>query len=213
MNLEARIDAFTRLGKLFNKNFCRKHEQMIGQAVIKNPWFTAGNIVDMLHFWGEHLTYEMLSSWIKPYKLPSSNEIKNVLVIMAGNIPLVGFHDFLSVLISGNKVFIKMSIKDNVILPIIVDELISIDPKFRDRISFVDKIVESDQFTGVIATGNDNSSHYFEYYFRSSSNIIRKNRRSVAILDGSEGESESGWTFQTQFDFEYKPVAEFKASF
>ena len=104
---------------------------------------------------------------------------------MAGNIPLVGFHDFISVLILGHKVVVKMSSSDNVLLKVIIEKLITIAPEFRDNISFIDD-VKNRKFDGVIATGSDNSAQYFAYYFKGAKKIIRKNRRSVAVLDGSE---------------------------
>ena len=189
MNLQARIQAFTQLGKSLNIDFYKQHEETIKHASIKNTWFTTENIKTALQVWSEQITHEMLTTWLNPYKLNDSKDIRNILVIMAGNIPLVGFHDFLTVLISGNKIVIKMSTNDNIILPIIIDELISIEPGFKERISFIEE-VKNKQFDGVIATGNDNSAKYFEHYFKGAKKIIRKNRRSVAILDGSESKAE-----------------------
>ena len=105
------------------------------------------------------------------------------------NIPLVGFHDFLTVLISGHKVVIKMSSTDNVLLRLLIDKLISIAPEFKELISFIEE-VKNRKFDAVIATGSDNSAKYFEYYFKGAKKIIRKNRRSVAVLDGSESAME-----------------------
>ena len=108
---------------------------------------------------------------------------------MAGNIPLVGFHDFLTVLISGHKVVIKMSSIDNVLLKVLIEKLLSIAPEFNDSIAFIND-VKNRNFDAVIATGSDNSAQYFEYYFKGAKKIIRKNRRSVAVLDGSESDME-----------------------
>ena len=101
---------------------------------------------------------------------------------MAGNIPLVGFHDFLSVLISGNKVLAKLSSNDKVFLPLIAKYLERVEFKFKGRISFTDEKLEN--FDSVIATGSDNTARYFDYYFGKHPNIIRKNRNSVAVLTG-----------------------------
>jgi hypothetical protein len=103
---------------------------------------------------------------------------------MAGNIPLVGFHDFLSVLISGNKALVKLSSNDTILLPYLTKVLFSIEPEFEDLIEFTDeKFID---FDGVIATGSNNTARYFEYYFGKYPNIIRKNRNSVAVLTGNE---------------------------
>src|SRR5690606_22240689 len=108
---------------------------------------------------------------------------KTVGVVMAGNIPLAGFHDFLSVLISGHNLMMKCSSKDTVLPTFLADKLIEIEPRFRSRISIPPQLKH---FDAVIATGSDNSSRYFEYYFGIYPHIIRKNRTSCAVLDGSE---------------------------
>ena len=102
---------------------------------------------------------------------------------------LVGFHDFLSVLLSGHKVVVKMSSTDNVLLKVMIEKLLSIAPEFKQSISFIDDVKNKD-FDGVIATGSDNSAQFFEYYFKGAQKIIRKNRRSVAVLDGTETDIE-----------------------
>ena len=113
---------------------------------------------------------------------------KRVAIIMAGNIPLVGFHDLLSVLISGHAALVKMSSDDNQLLPVVVKTLKKIEPNFADKIHFFKDKIE--KFDAVIATGSDNSARYFENYFGKYPNIIRKSRSSVAILDGTESEKE-----------------------
>jgi hypothetical protein len=158
-------------------------------AEVLNPWFTKENIDKALNAWHEQLKVDMFSAWLSPYKLKEVASPKKVLIIMAGNIPLVGFHDFLTVLISGHKVVIKMSSTDNVLLRLLIDKLISIAPEFKERISFIEE-VKNRKFDAVIATGSDNSAQYFEYYFKGAKKIIRKNRRSVAVLDGSESAME-----------------------
>ena len=108
---------------------------------------------------------------------------------MAGNIPLVGFHDLLSVLITGHRAVIKLSSNDKVLMRVIIERLLKIDPYFKSQIEFVENIKEK-RFDAVITTGNDNSSKYFEYYFKDVKKIIRKNRRSIAVLTGEETNSE-----------------------
>ena len=114
---------------------------------------------------------------------------KKVLLVMAGNIPLVGFHDFMSVIISGNKAVVKLSSNDKVLFPFIWDVVCNISPDMSDKLEYIDDIKDR-KFDAVIATGSDNSAKYFEYYFRNIPRIIRKNRRSVAVLNGKESKGQ-----------------------
>jgi hypothetical protein len=189
MNLQARIQAFTKLGEYLKNDFTSEKEEQIYSAKVKNAWFTKESIKDAINAWAEQLNDETLTAWINPYKLKEVESPKRVLIIMAGNIPLVGFHDFLAVLISGHKVVIKLSSNDNVLIPLIIEKLIEIAPDFSSRIEFIEDIKDK-KFEAVIATGSDSSSKYFEYYFKDAKRIIRKNRRSVAILDGTETKKE-----------------------
>ena len=185
MNLQARIQAFTHLGEYLKTEIHQEAAEQLYSAQVHNPWFTKENIDKALNAWHEQLKVDMLTAWLSPYKLKEVANPKKVLIIMAGNIPLVGFHDFLTVLISGHNVVIKMSSTDNVLLRVLIDKLISISPEFKERISFIEE-VKNRKFDAVIATGSDNSAQYFEYYFKGAKKIIRKNRRSVAVLDGTE---------------------------
>lgn len=189
MNLQARIQAFTKLGEYLKTDIYQEDEEQLHLAKALNPWFTKENIEKALGAWHEQLKVDMLTAWLNPYKLQEVSIPKKVLIIMAGNIPLVGFHDFLTVLISGHKVVVKMSSTDNVLVKILIEKLISIAPEFKESINFIDD-VKNRNFDGVIATGSDNSAQYFEYYFKRAKKIIRKNRRSVAVLDGSESAME-----------------------
>ena len=185
MNLQSRIQAFSDLGGYLKTDIYQEAEEQLHLAKVLNPWFSKENIDKALNAWHEQLKVDMLTSWLNPYKLEEVSIPKKVLIIMAGNIPLVGFHDFLTVLISGHKVVVKMSSTDNVLLKVLIEKLISINPEFKDSIAFIDD-VKNRKFDAVIATGSDNSAQYFEYYFKGAKKIIRKNRRSVAVLDGSE---------------------------
>ncbi|MFQ3174573.1 MAG: hypothetical protein ACI8W0_001695, partial [Flavobacterium sp.] len=111
-------------------------------------------------------------------------EPKKIALILAGNIPLVGFHDFLSVLITGNSVIVKTSSNDQHLLPFIAKYIIAVEPKFAEKITFVEGKLEG--FDAVIATGSNNTARYFEYYFKNTPSIIRKSRNSVAVLNGTE---------------------------
>ena len=187
MNLSARIKAFVKLGEYLKVEIYKEYGDQIKHAEILNSWFTRKNIEHALNVYSAQLQEDMLFSWLSPYKIQEAKNSQTVLVIMAGNIPLVGFSDFLAVLILGHKVIVKMSSNDNVLLKLLVNKLILIDPYFKDKIKFIDD-VKNRKFDAVIATGSNNSSEYFEYYFKGVKQIIRKNRRSVAILDGSESD-------------------------
>jgi Acyl-CoA reductase (LuxC) len=126
-----------------------------------------------------------LSEWAARYDLVT--QPKKIAVVMAGNIPMVGFHDFLSVLICGHSIQIKTSSKDTVLMKFIAGRLMGIEPRFRESITFAEQLKE---FDAIIATGSDNASRYFEYYFGKYPCIIRKNRTSVAILHGNETDDE-----------------------
>ncbi|NND15770.1 MAG: acyl-CoA reductase, partial [Eudoraea sp.] len=127
------IDAFTALGE-----FLRTHkkgkgdqthnslEEVIQKASLKNPWFTSENCEQALQWWSECLIPERISSWLSTYKIPAKQS-KTVALVMAGNIPLVGFHDLLCVLLSGHKALIKLSSKDYVLLPFLLNYLIEQD--------------------------------------------------------------------------------------
>ncbi len=192
------IAAFVKLGKYLT-DFCDKCysndpdvdqdlKQVIARAGHHNGWFTEDNILFSLKQWGDLLTEENIKVWLDNYSFNKDSVPKTVGIIMAGNIPLVGFHDFLSVLLSGNKVLAKLSSNDKVLLPYLSNYLIEQEPSLADKIEFVDEKLEN--FDAVIATGTNNTSRYFEYYFGKKPNIIRKNRNSVAVLTGKESEEE-----------------------
>jgi hypothetical protein len=195
--------AFAKLGT-FLREFCEysngrtetlektnpwfsKLEEGIVSAGRENGWYTKENILFALQVWGNLLTETSLTHWLSSYDL-RKNSKKTVALIMAGNIPLVGFHDFLSVLLTGNKALIKLSDSDRVLLPIICDFLIESASFMGEDIEFVDGKLKD--FDAVIATGSNNTARYFEYYFGSKPHIIRKNRNSVAVLTGDESEAQ-----------------------
>ena len=150
-----------------------------------NGWFTEDSIRESLFNLGKLLREEEIESWMNNYEFNGRD--KKVGLIMAGNIPLVGFHDFLSVLLSGNKPYVKLSSDDKRLLPILIDILVELQPDLADRINVVERVSDID---AVIATGSNNSARYFEKYFGHLPNIIRKNRTSVALLTGEESETE-----------------------
>ena len=189
MNLKERIFLFSSLGNLIADKENPKILRSFNRIKTSNPWFSDENISLSLSSVSKMLNEEALIDWTSKYDFKLTINEKKVFIIMAGNLPLVGFHDFLSVLISGNVAVVKLSSKDNILPRILIDLMISIDSRISEFINIVDNIIDLN-VDAVIATGSDNSSKYFDYYFKGFKSIIRKNRRSVAILDGSEAESQ-----------------------
>lgn len=194
MNIKTRIDCFTELGiKLEDFLTGRAETKVLSEAVNKsfyeNQWFAKTNIMLALRAIAELLKYEKLKQWTANYPLPEqNNQPANIGVIMAGNIPAVGFHDFLTVLISGNKLKVKLSSDDKYIIPALSVMLSEINKEFEFLINFTsDKLSD---FDAVIATGSNNSARYFESYFGKYPHIIRKNRNSLAVLAGVENKDE-----------------------
>jgi hypothetical protein len=196
MNLTERIESFSILGNILRNAvegkpapYTSDLKHLINNQHIKNPWFTPGNVTMAVSAIANQLTAENLKKWTDAY--PALNidyPPLKVAVVMAGNIPLVGFHDFLSVLITGNNIAAKTSSKDADLIRFIGDILFDINPVFRKRIEFSDGAVSG--FDTVIATGSDNTSRYFGQYFGKYPHIIRRNRNSIAILDGSESDQQ-----------------------
>ena len=199
MNLEKRVNAFAELGKFLNQFSQEKIEKQdnikhndlffdgfkhqLKLAQEHNGWFTNENVLFAIEGWSNQLNYNNINKWLKKYNFNTIGS-KKVAIIMAGNIPLVGFHDFLSVLISGHQVLVKQSSKDKHLLPFLAKYLEHIEPWFKNKITFTEEKLEG--FDAVIATGSDNTARYFEYYFKDKPSIIRKNRNSVAVLSGNE---------------------------
>ena len=187
------IKAFADLGA-YLRNYCEndnpqsvgfsKLNEAIEKAGQHNGWFTKDNVLFALREWANVLTKENLLQWLSNYDLEKNNDPKTIGIVMAGNIPLVGFHDFLCVLLSGNKVLAKLSSNDKILLPFLSNYLIELEPSLGDKITFTEGKFED--FDAIIATGSNNTSRYFEYYFAKGPHIIRKNRSSVAILQGTE---------------------------
>ena len=192
MKLEERISAFAALGKklreLINSGDFKLSETVNCQH-LKNAWFTPENARFAISSIAESLTEESIEKWLSKYPdLSNVNEPKTIGVIMAGNIPLVGFHDFMCSLITGNKIIAKTSSKDSDLIVYIAQMLCEINGEFNKLIDFTQNSLSG--FDAVIATGSNNTSRYFEYYFGKYPNIIRKNRNSIAVIDGNESEYE-----------------------
>jgi len=196
MHINNRIAAFSQLGeKLQNSTLIPS--EVIYKAGQQNNWFTPENISLALGSLATLLKADALQKWVNKYDL-SKIEPKRVGVIMAGNIPLVGFTDFLAIVMSGHIAKIKLSGQDNVLLPFLVERLLEIDGELAKQIEYVEQLKDID---AVIATGSDNTSRYFEYYFDKYPNIIRKNRSSCAILAGSESKEDIDKLGQDMFHY------------
>lgn len=193
------IHAFVELGKFLSqfsvtpaqKNEAVGHNEvffdsfaaLIELSQSHNGWFTPDQVRYALGSWADALTEENLMQWLAAYPSPVAVP-KTIGLVLAGNIPLVGFHDLLSVVLSGHKALLKTSSNDQQLLPFLVRYLQQLDPSLISRIQYTEgKLTE---FDAVIATGSNNTARYFEYYFRDKPSIIRKNRNSVAVLTGNE---------------------------
>ena len=193
MTLNEHIEAFSELGKFleqfFNDSntkddeFSQRLATEIEAAVHYNGWFTKNNVRFSLQQWQLALTEDKLSAWLKNYDI-NTKVPKTIGLILAGNVPLVGFHDVLSVLVTGHNVLIKYSSNDQRLLPLLLEKLKAINSKYNERIKTAKDQLKG--FDAVIATGSNNTSRYFNYYFKNVPSIIRKNRHSVAILTGEE---------------------------
>jgi len=202
MNLTQRINDFSQIGYFlkefltidfendtavsFHSRFYLELKKIVETYRHYNAWFTKENILYALSQWKEALIEENLSAWLSPYHLTDQRAPKTIGVIMAGNIPMVGFHDLLSTLICGHKAKIKLSSKDHLLLPFFIRFLCYIRPQWEKYIQIVEN--QLTDFDAVIATGSNNTSRYFQYYFSKYPRIIRKNRISAAVLTGNESE-------------------------
>lgn len=188
-----RIESFQQLGDIMcrfpddnNPEVTRMLEEAISRSESENPWFTRTNQLCALKSIGRQLSGEKLTNWLIPYReaLERKRQPVRVGLVMAGNIPLVGFHDFLCVLMSGNIARIKLSGDDRRLLPALASILSHADPRWENQIIFDDSRLNS--FDAIIATGSNNTSRYFEYYFGKYPHIIRHHRNSAGLLTGRE---------------------------
>jgi hypothetical protein len=184
MTLQERIELLDYLGK-YIKNNSEEWQSVKEQASRSNPWFIPEFVeLATTNIANEFLYEEKLLAWAKQYDVPANREDeKTVGVVMAGNIPMVGFHDMLCVFISGHNQVIKLSSKDDVLIKHLVKKMYEQQNVVQNYISFAENLKGCDAY---IATGSNNTSRYFEYYFGKYPSIIRRNRTSVAVLDGTE---------------------------
>lgn len=194
MNTENQVLGLTRLSQ-YIKDFLNKNQEdyndndsdfelLLKRSEIENPWFTIENQKFALKQWTDLLTEENIADWLKEYQI--SKTTKRVGLILAGNIPLVGFHDVISVVLSNHIPVIKLSSKDKYMIPFLLKKWNEFS---EGNISF-EFVERLENFDAVIATGSNNTARYLEYYFKNHLNIIRKNRTSIAVLKGDETEEE-----------------------
>ncbi|WP_304237506.1 acyl-CoA reductase [Jiulongibacter sediminis] len=183
MTLKSRIVQFSTLGDfLTNPENETEMKDWAARAKNENGWFTEDNVLLSLKEIGQKfLSKEALESFTTNVSLPT--QPKRVGIVAAGNIPLVGFHDMLCVLLSGHKALLKLSSNDTQLMLRIIQKMQELAPEYKEQLEVVDRIKDADAY---IATGSDNSSRYFEHYFGKKPSIIRKNRSSVAVLTGNE---------------------------
>ena len=176
------INNLVRLGELLSKT--EQFNDIFEKAEQQNSWFTRANVIFAFKSWSDALSENNVKQWLSQYQLPQTTSPKRILIVMAGNLPLVGLHDLLCVLVTGHKAIVKLSSNDCVLLPYLITQMKTFAPEWTEAVTFTDnKITEYD---AVIATGSNNTARYFEYYFGKKPHIIRKNRHSVAVLTGKE---------------------------
>ncbi|MBN3519812.1 acyl-CoA reductase [Algoriphagus lutimaris] len=183
MILSKRIEAFIKLGQTIQKLDEETREELYWRSQNGNNWFTQESVSSAFEGLVSMLQEDKLKKWLGQYEIKEEVEPKSVGILMAGNIPLVGFHDLMTVLISGNKACLKLSSSDTFLMNWVINQLIILEPEFESLISVEEMLKGKDAY---IATGSDNSARYFNYYFGKYPSIIRQNRTSIAILSGEE---------------------------
>jgi len=194
INIKDRINSFNALGRHISElleDYERNKEDAIlaeltRQAFNQNTWFTSESVVEALKGILKFLDQTVLENWLSTYSISENRSPKVIGTLMAGNIPLVGFHDLLCVLLSGNVLKAKLSSQDTVLMKYLANQLIAIEPRWKSYLIFSEQLKEID---ALIATGSDNTARHFNYYFRHIPRIIRKNRTACAILEGNESKT------------------------
>jgi len=196
MTLQAKKEALISLGQYINTE---DFSEIKHKANIQNPWFTLENIdLALTNIANQFLAKSALESLIEKYKLDDHLPQQKVGLVLAGNIPLVGFHDILMCFICNKICLIKYSEKDNVLIPHLLEKLIEFNPKAAAYFVKVERLTD---FDAVIATGSNSAAHHFEHYFKNVPHIIRKNRNAIAILSGTETDAELDNLAHDIFDF------------
>jgi len=182
LTTKQRLEAFAELGKILGSPD-QPLTDLINSAQQFNAWFTPESTSNAVNAIAGMLENAKLEKWMSAYSFSPDSKPSSVGLILAGNIPLVGFHDILCVLVTGNKALVKLSSQDSKLIPYILQKLVEIQPDFKHQFEYIERLSD---FDAVIATGSNNSSRYFEYYFSKVPHVIRKNRNSIAILNGHE---------------------------
>lgn len=183
MKPSERISAFVQLGKSIQDLNLDEKEELLWRAENNNNWFTKESVESALQGISFMLDAAKLDKWLSRYDLNEVNTPKAVGLMLAGNIPAVGFHDMMCVILSGHKAVLKLSSSDEILMKWIIKKLIQIDARLESQICIEEMLKGKDAY---IATGSDNSSRYFNYYFGKYPHVIRQNRTSVAVLTGNE---------------------------
>lgn len=188
MNFQQRKEAFIQLGHFLQDAANNAHKAIV-EAYLYNQWFTEESQRMALQAWADALSELKINEWTAKYDFEKPQNSKTVAIIMAGNIPLVGLHDLICVLLSGHHALVKLSSDDKILPKFIVAALLQIEPAFADSITLLND-EKLEKYDAVIATGSNNSNRYFEHYFSKVPNILRKNRNSIAVLTGNETNDE-----------------------
>ncbi|MEB2785410.1 acyl-CoA reductase [Algoriphagus persicinus] len=178
-----RISAFVQLGKKIKDLSAEELDELHWRAENNNNWFTKDSVESALHGISSMLSPEKMDAWLAIYDLEEVETPKSIGLMLAGNIPGVGFHDLMCVILSGHQAVIKLSSSDEIFIKWIIEKLIGIDPRLEAQVRMEEMLKGMDAY---IATGSDNSSRYFNYYFGKYPHVIRQNRTSVAVLTGDE---------------------------
>jgi len=186
MNHSERLAAFVALGHRLTTLTTDEIAALTARARNQNGWFDQPNVTAALRGIAHLLAEEPLRHWAARYP-PEPTTVRQVGVVMAGNIPMVGFHDMLCVLLSGHVLLAKLSADDTALMLWLMEELTKLEPRFTEYIKVLPRLNAADAF---IATGSDNTARYFEFYFGKRPHLIRRNRTSVAVLTGQEISSE-----------------------
>ena len=178
-----RISAFIKLGETIDNLSFEEKDELIWRAENNNNWFTKASVESALQGISYMLSKEKLDAWLSIYELKEVQNPKTVGLMLAGNIPAVGFHDLMCVILSGHQAVIKLSSSDEILMTWLLKKLLEIEPRFESQVLIEEMLKGMDAY---IATGSDNSSRYFNYYFGKYPHVIRQNRTSVAVLKGNE---------------------------
>lgn len=184
---EERLNSFISLGERLSSLSLDEKEEVMRRTNNQNNWFTSNSVLSALEGLSYMLEEQNLRKWLSKYDFSKEKTPKEIGIIMAGNIPGVGFHDLMCVLLSGNKAAVKLSSADSYFTTWLINQLFDIQPKWVEAISMEEMLKGKDAY---IATGSDNSARYFQYYFGKYPNLIRANRTSVAILSGTESDQD-----------------------